>query len=250
MDDKTSLRYQLLSAWSGPAFLVTFIIFWGVLGTNLPAPVSPALNPHDVLARYLGSWTEMRVGFTLSLIAVVLYLPWTALLTVQMARIEGKFPVLSLLQLLGGGLTVFVVSMSAVFWAVATFRPERDAAEMQLLNDLGWLTIDLQYACTTLQMYAMAAVGLADKSPKKLFPAWVCWLTIFCGTSFFPASLTGLTTTGAFAWDGVGSYYFPYFCWLCWYAVASLYMIREVRGRMALPRAQTGVLPLADVLPG
>jgi hypothetical protein len=233
MDEKLSLRYQLWSAWSGPAFLVTFIIFWGILGTNLPAPVSPALDPHDVAARYLSSLKEMQIGFGIALIAVVLYLPWTALLTVQMAKIEGGYPVLSWLQLLGGGLTVFVVSQSAVFWAVAAFRPERDPSEMQLLNDTGWLTIDLQYACTTLQMIAAALVGLADKNRVKLFPAWVCWLTIFCGLSFIPATLTGMVTTGPFAWDGIGSYYFPYFCWLLWYAIASVYMIQEVRRRMA-----------------
>ena len=248
MDEKLSLRYQLLSAWSGPAFLLTFIVFWGILGTNLPAPVSPALNPHQVAMRYLGSWTEMRIGFGIALITVVLYLPWTALLTVQMARIEGRFPILSLLQLLGGGLTVLVVSLSAVFWAVAAFRPERDPSQMQLLNDLGWLSIDLQYACTTLQMYAAGAVGLADKSPTRLFPRWVCWLTTFCGTSFFPATLTGVTTTGAFAWDGVGSYYFPYFCWLCWYGVASVYMILEVRRRMAGMQTQHSTAPFSATL--
>ena len=90
MDEKLSLRYQLLSAWCGPAFLLTFIVFWGIVGTNLPAPVSPALNPHDVAVRYLGSWTQMRIGFGISLNTVVLYLPWTALLTVQMARRSGK----------------------------------------------------------------------------------------------------------------------------------------------------------------
>jgi hypothetical protein len=52
-----------------------------------------------------------------------------------------------------------------------------------------------------------------------------------------------VTTTGAFAWDGVGSYYFPYFCWLCWYGVASLYMIREVRRRMAGAQTQDSTAP-------
>jgi hypothetical protein len=91
MDEKLSLRYQLLSAWSGPAFLVTFIVFWGILGTNLPAPVSPALNPHDVAMRYLGSWTEMRIGFGIALITVVLYLPWTALLRCRWPGLRGAF---------------------------------------------------------------------------------------------------------------------------------------------------------------
>ncbi|MFP3566428.1 hypothetical protein [Paraburkholderia sp. SIMBA_030] len=233
MDDRTSLKYQLISAWCGPAFLVTFVFFWGVLGHNLPNP-SPALSASDLAARYLANLGQIRLRFIVSMITVVLYMPWTAVLTAQMARIEGKFPVLSFLQLLGGGLTVMVVSFSVMFWAVAAFRPERDPASIQLLTDLGWLCIDLQYACTTLQMVAAALVGLADKSTVPLFPRWVCFLTIWCGISFFPASLTGVLQTGPFAWSGVLSYYFPYFCWLCWYITASIYMIKEVRRRMAV----------------
>ena len=51
MDQKTSLRFQLISAWCGPAFLVTFVLFWGVIGHNLPNP-SPALSATDLAARY------------------------------------------------------------------------------------------------------------------------------------------------------------------------------------------------------
>ena len=38
--------------------------------------------------------------------------------------------------------------------------------------------------------------------------------------------------TGPFAWSGALSYYIPYFCWLCWFSTASIYMIKEVRRRM------------------
>lgn len=231
MDEKTSLRYQLISGWCGPAFLLSFIIFWVVIGQNLPNP-SPALGADELGLRYLDNLASIRLGFIISLITVCFYLPWTCLLTTQMARIEGKFPVLSLLQLLGGGLTVMVVSFSAMFWVVAAFRPERDPALMQLMTDTGWLCIDLQYFCTTLQMVAAALVGLADKRAVPLFPRWVCFLTIWCGLSFLPASLTGVLQTGPFAWDGVLSFYIPYFCWLCWFATASFFMIREVGRRM------------------
>ncbi len=231
MDEKTSLRYQLISAWCGPAFLITFILFWGVIGHNLPNP-SPALSAADLAARYIANLNDIRFGFIISLIIVVLYMPWSAVLATQMARIEGKFPVMAYLQLLGGGLTVMVVSFSAFFWVTAAFRPERDPVLIQLLTDLGWLCIDLQYACTTLQMVAAALVGLADKSKTPLFPRWACYLTIWCGLSFLPASLTGVLKTGPFAWNGMLSYYIPYFCWLCWYAVASVYMIKEVKRRM------------------
>ena len=231
MNPKTRLAYQLISAWCGPAFLLTFIVFWVVVGHNLPNP-SPDLSAADLATRYVNNLASIRTGFIVSLITVVLYMPWTALLSAQMARIEGNYPVMSFLQLLGGGLTVMVVSFSAMFWVAAAFRPERDPVLTQLLTDLGWLCIDLQYACTTLQMIAAALIGFADKSKVPLFPRWVCWLTVWCGLSFLPASLTGVLKTGPFAWDGIFSYYFPYFCWLCWFSVASIFMIKEVRRRI------------------
>ena len=231
MDEKTSLKYQLASAWGGPAFVVTFILFWMIAGHNLPNP-SPALSADEIAARYHEYLGSLRLGFIVSLVVIVLYMPWTALLSAQMARIEGPFPVLTYLQLLGGGLTVMVVSFSAMFWVTGAFRPERDPALIQLLSDTGWLCIDTQYACTTLQMVAAALVGLADKSKEPLFPRWVCFLTIWCGLSFIPASLTGVLKTGPFAWNGILSFYIPYAAWLAWFAVASLYMIREVRRRM------------------
>ncbi|MGQ0700146.1 MAG: hypothetical protein ACT4PZ_18130 [Panacagrimonas sp.] len=232
MDERTRLRYQLICAWCGPMFLVTFVLFWGVIGNNIPNP-SPALAAEVLKERYLSNLGEIRLGFIVSLIVVCFYMPWTCLLAAQMRRIEGsEMPVLSYLQLIGGALTVMVVSFSAVFWVVAAFRPEAPAATFQNMTDIGWLIIDLCYTCTTLQMIAAALVGLADKNPVKLFPRWVCYLTIWCGISFFPASLTGVLKTGPFAWSGALSYYIPYFCWLCWWTTASVFMIKEVRRRM------------------
>ena len=229
---ETKLKWDMISAWCGPLFLITFVLFWGVIGQNLPNP-SPALSAEALAQRYVDHLGMIRLGFIISMFCVVLYMPWTCLLTAQMERVEGKYPVMGYLQLIGGALTVMVVSMSACCWAVAAFRPERDPQITQMLTDLGWLFIDLQYPCTTLQMVAAALVGLADKRPQPLFPRWVCWLTIWCGISFFPASLTGVLKTGPFAWNGLLSYYIPYACWLVWWSIASLYMFREVRSRAA-----------------
>lgn len=232
MDQKTSLRFQLISACCGPAFLVTFVLFWGVIGHNIPNP-SPALSAVQLAARYSQHLGQIRLGFIVALITVVFYMPWTSYISARMQQIEGPYPTLANLQLIGGALTVMVVSFSCCFWAIAAFRPQRDPALIQLLTDTGWLVIDLQYACTTLQMVAMALAILADRKNKAtpLMPNWACFLTIFCGVSFFPASLTGVLKTGPFAWNGVMSYYFPYACWLGWAAIASTYFIKDVRRR-------------------
>lgn len=235
MDQKTSLRFQLLSALCGPAFLITFVIFWGILGHNIPNP-SPALSAEELAARYANNLGEIRLGFIVSMISVCLYMPWCSYLSARLAKIENGFPTLANLQLIGGALTVMVVSFSACFWAIAAFRPEANPELIQFATDSGWLIIDLQYTCTTLQMVAFALAVLSDRKGQRagtpLMPNWACYLTIFCGVSFFPASLTGVLKTGPFAWDGVMSYYFPYFCWLCWETIASYYMIKDVRRRM------------------
>ncbi|BFM05666.1 hypothetical protein [Halioxenophilus aromaticivorans] len=233
MNQRTGLNYELVSAWCGPVFLIAFVIFWGVLGQNLPNP-APSLTAVELADRYVENLEMIRLGFIISLITVVLYLPWTSLLSMQMERIEGPYTVLSKLQLLGGGLTVMVVSFSAMFWVVAGFRPEQSPEMIQMLTDVGWLCIDLQYACTTLQMFAAAFVGLSDTREVKLFPRWVCFLTIWCGISFIPASLTGVLKTGPFAWNGLLSYYIPYACWLGWYSIASYFMLKDVYRRKAL----------------
>src|ERR1700747_668118 len=94
MDEKTSLRFQLISAWCGPAFLVTFVLFWGVIGHNIPNP-SPSLSAANLAARYSQHLGEIRLGFIVALITVVLYMPWGSYISTWMARIEGGYPVLA-----------------------------------------------------------------------------------------------------------------------------------------------------------
>lgn len=231
MDQKDILKFDRICAWCGPAFVILFVLLWGYVGQNLPNP-SPALSPTELADRYLNNLSSIRIGFISSLIVIVLYMAWTSLLSSQMSRIEGTSRTLTYLQLIGGALTVMVVSFSAMYWCVAAFRPERTPELFTLLTDTGWLCIDLQYPCTQLQMWALAIVALHDRSKTPLLPRWACWLTIWAAISFFPASLTGVMKIGPFAWNGVLSYYFPYFCWLCWFSVTSFYMIKEVNRRI------------------
>src|ERR1700739_4116379 len=85
MDEKTSLRFQLISAWCGPAFLVTFVLFWGVIGHNIPNP-SPALSAANLAARYSQHLGEIRLGFIVALITVVLYMPWCSYISAGWRR--------------------------------------------------------------------------------------------------------------------------------------------------------------------
>ena len=233
MDEKLSLKYELISAWCGPAFVVGLIAFFGVFGHILPTPPSPTLDAAGIAGRITDNWGDMRLGWVLSLIIMALYMPWSAQISTQIGRLEKHSRTLTYLQLIGGALTVFVVSFGILCFAITTFRPDRDPALMQLLTDFGWLSFELQWALTTMQMVAMALVGLADKRETPLFPRWACFLSIWCGLSFAPASLTEYLKTGPFAWDGLLSFYIPWAAWVVWCFVISIYMIRDIRRRMA-----------------
>lgn len=236
MDPRSKALMEQLCAWCGPAFVVSFVFFWGWVGMNIP-PLSPASTAAEVARHYAEHSGRIRVGFVMSVICVGLYLPWTALLTIQLARREGRYPVLAILQLIGGALTMMVVSMSGYFWIIAAFRADRSPEITQMLNDAGWLSVDQLYICTTLQMGAAALVRFFDRGAEPLFPKWAGWLAVWGGFSFFPASLTAFLTTGPFAWNGLLSFYVPYPAWLVWFLVFSWYMIRDASRQAALAAA-------------
>lgn len=226
MEQAVKARWEQIFAWCGPIFIVSFVFFWGWVGHNIPPP-GPAMNAAEIAAHYAENSVSIRIGFIMSVICVGFYLPWSVLLTVQLARREGSFPILSILQLVGGALTMFVVSLSGYFWIIAAFRPDRDPEITQMLHDAGWLSVDQLYICTTLQMCAAAIVRFCDKSGDPLFPRWAGWLAVWASFTFFPASLTAFLKTGPFAWDGILSFYLPYPAWLVWFAIFSWYMIKD-----------------------
>jgi hypothetical protein len=232
MDERTSLNYEMFAAWCGPLFVLIFVVSFGFLGHNLPGPISPASTAAEIGAYYVQNISDLRLGWVVSLVFISLYLPWSAQISEHMRHIEKHSRVLTYTQLITGALTVFVVSFGMLCWAVATFRPERDPGIIQAFHDIGWESLELQYMITTVQMVAMAVVGLADKRATPLFPRWVCYLSIWCGLTFVPASLTLYFKTGPFAWNGLLGFYVPYAAWLVWCFVASFCMIKDIRGRM------------------
>lgn len=233
MNKRTSLYFELVSAWCGPVFLAAFIVCFMVLGMNLPTPPSPTLDAQAIAGRISGNLGSLRLGWILGMVFIALYMPWSAQISAHMARIEQHSRTMTYMQLIGGALTVFVVSFAILCWSIATFRPDRPPEIQQMLTDFGWLSLETQWALTTVQMWAMAFIGLADKNTPPLWPKWVCWLSIWCGASFAPASLTQYLKTGPFAWDGLLSFYIPYAAWLVWCLTISVYMVRDVKRRLA-----------------
>ena len=231
MTSKRSLKYQLLAAQCGFAFEILYTFFWAGLGHNLP-PASPNLSAHDLAAFFAQHHEAILVGNSFAALVGVLWIPWTAQLTVVMWRIEGASPVLTIVQLIGGALTAWVLMFCPAIWAVAAFRPDIDPSTIRMLNDLGFILFNLTYAVTSVQAIAAGLVGLSDESAIRVFPRWVSYWAIFAGLSFIPITAMPFFKTGPLAWNGVITFWALFGTYFIWTASMGVCMAKDASRRL------------------
>jgi hypothetical protein len=228
---KQNLRYQFLAASSGFAFEILFTIFWAGFGHNLP-PASPGLSGPELATFFALHHNAILFGNSMAALVAVLWIPWTAQLTVVMRRIEGSSPVLTIIQLIGGALTAWVLMFCPAIWATAAFHTEIDPGVVRTLNDLGFIMFNITYAVTSVQAIAAGLVGLADKSARPVFPRWISGWAIFVGLSFIPLTAMPFFKTGPLAWNGVISFWTLFGTYFIWTASMGFCMAKDAKRRL------------------
>jgi hypothetical protein len=231
MTSQQKLRYEILAAESGFAFELLFTIFWACFGHNLP-PASPSLNAPQLAAHFVLHHNGILFGNSVAALVAVLWIPWTAQLAVVMWRIEGSSPVLTIVQVIGGALTAWVLMFCPAIWAVAAFRPDADPNIVRALNDLGFILFNVTYAVTSVQAIAAGLVGLADNSVRPLFPRWVCYWAIFTGISFVPLTAMPFFKSGPLAWNGAICFWTLFGIYFFWTASMGTCMVKDALRRL------------------
>jgi hypothetical protein len=231
MTTKQSLKYQLLAAQCGFAFEILYSVFWGYFGHNLP-PASPSLSGQDLASFFAQHHNMILFGNCMAALVGILWVPWTAQLTVVMWRIEGSSPVLTIIELVGGVLTAWSLIFCPAIWATATFRPEVDPNTIRMLNDLGFILFNLTYSITSVQAIAAGLVGLADKSATPVFPRWVSGWAIFTGLSFLPITAMPFFKTGPLAWNGAITFWGLFGTYFVWTASMGVCMAKDAGRRL------------------
>lgn len=104
----------------------------GWIGGNR-SPAGPGLCAKEIADCYRSHHLTVRIGFVGSVIFIYLNMPWSAVLSARIAKIVGHGLALTYLQVIGGTLTVIVVTMSAEFWIAAEIVGLHDKSEKPLL---------------------------------------------------------------------------------------------------------------------
>jgi len=227
MHAQTRLRILNLCSWGGIAALTITLIGWLMAGL-LPLPLGPSDSPAHVVEFYSTHHVLKMSGFVVATLGVSLLMPLVGVITIHMMRVEGRTPVLSLIQLGVGSITMLINLMPSMLFCVLTFRPElRSAESMVLLNDLTWLIFFTPIVPFMIQNVAIALVVLTD--PNQYFPRWVGWTNLLVAFAFVPDVLAYFFLDGPFAWNGI------FVFWLALTAYAVFLVVMSVVTRRLNP---------------
>ena len=202
-------RVQLFSAWCIPAFIVVYLFGFIGLSGFVPPP-SPTLSADQIAAIFEANRNAIRAGQLICMVfAGLLYIPFTVLISVHIARVEGRYPLLAGMQLVGNGILNVFFILCSLMWSVAAFRPDIDPRTLLMINDATWLFFVMMYPTYVVALVSMALAGFIDKRAVPIFPRWFCYFTLWVAVAGVGGGFATFFKTGPFAWDGLFGFWVP-----------------------------------------
>lgn len=221
-----SLATQRVMAYSALAFCAIYGA--GILIAGFLPPPSPDDSAAEISRFYAENTGRIRTGTLLMMLGGATMIPFFAVLTLQMRRIQGHFDGLSLAQLLAGGIAVWVFTLPPIIFAVAAFRPGQDENVTQTLNDLGWFLFVWNLGTVTVQAVVIAVAILSDRNPEPVFPRWIAYLNIWVAIGFLPGAMLTYFKTGIMAWDGLLAFWLAAVLFFSWILVLCYGTLRAI----------------------
>lgn len=221
-----SRKVQLVCASSGFVFVV--VLFGGIIAAGWLPPISPATPAGDVGGYYAEHAGGIRLMSVLVMFGAGLTAPFAGLIAAHVKRIEGSFTPLAFTNLGAGAAGVCAIFMPAMLFAAAAYRPERDAALTQLMNDLAWVPFIMNGPPAICQAVSFGVAVLGDRSRRRAFPRWVGYYNFWVAFCFLPACILPFFKTGPFAWDGLLSFWLAAAVFGSYYLIMAGLMIRAV----------------------
>lgn len=224
-DDTGLIRAMSLT---GVALVICLVVTQGFLMGFIPPP-SPALSAQELADIFIERKMNIRIGSLLQCVCYTFYLTWGMSIVLLMRRMERGVPALSYLSIAntGGGYVFFL--LMPITWAMLAFRPETmDPNFLQIMNDWVWFVFILSWPPFDFFMITIAIAIFRDHNNPRIFPRWVAFFNLWCGMAIWPAALIEFFKEGAFAYDGLISFWFIYIVFFGWIVVMSVMTLKAV----------------------
>lgn len=223
----TAAITQRACAWCGLLVVLFCVLGLAVCAQFVPPP-SPEDTPADIAETLREDTTGIRVGMMLVVVGAAFLCPFFAVISAHMRRIEGPRPTLTYLQLIFGACFTMEIIFPIMAVQTAAYRPDRDDAISQALNDYAWLTFFGVASTAFVQMVIIGALILQDTSAKPVFPRWAGYFNFWVGLAFTPGTACVFVKDGPLAWTGVFVFWIPFTAFFAWLVVMAWLVLKAV----------------------
>jgi len=228
--ENTSRYIRLACTWSAVPMVV--LLFGGLIYSGFMVPILPSATAEQVAAQYRTDTSQIRLGLAVSFVAVIFLLAFGGGIADQTRRIRSAPAVLTYIQIasVGAGSLIFVIPW--VCWETAAFRPEREATQIMLLNDLGWIAFVFSYVAFTAWLVAIGVAILVDVAPTPAYPRWLGYFNIVVAVIFVPDNVIPFFKTGPFGWNGIFPYWIPFVSYGIWILLMLRYTVAAINAEV------------------
>ena len=201
-------RLWMACIWAWPVMGVTFGFFFIIVAGFLPPPAESA-SAADIAAFYESNRTSIRAGLIGAMFASALLLPFYAVVSAEIRKIEGRNPLLAPIQFGGAIILCAFFQIICLFWLLASFRPEMDPEIIRTFNDYGWLVWTMLIPTFVLQYLCMAIAGFMDTRDHPIWPRWSAYLNVWVAITGGGGVLVVYMKNGPFSWNGIIGIWLP-----------------------------------------
>lgn len=218
---------QWICFWSIPVFYNLFGLIFVYFAKLMPPP-PPSLSTAEIVAFIQVNATHLQIAMVILMLSLGLASLSNGLVLVQMKRMEGVSQWLSY-----GYLAALATAalpgclLCGFFFALATFRPERDPKIIAMLYDAGMLSFVGSLGCFIVQYTMFGIAVLLDK--REIFPKWFGYMTIWALVTELVAGPVWIFTTGPFAWNGLLAFYQGTVIWLSWQTCQTVLLAKAIK---------------------
>ena len=222
-------RNQLWCVWAGPLYAALFAL--GLVIAGFIPPPSPTMGTAELTVLYIAHGNAIRIGVIIAMASQGLYALFSAVVTVQLRRIEGPHSVFAFAQLGLGVLAVLEVIFPFMLQVVLSYRAQELSPEtFRILTDMTWIPFVGAWFTVVPQWIVTGIVILQDKRERPIFPRWAGYANLWVAALSLPSTGLYFLKTGPFAWDGLLSFWLAggvFFGWTIFMAVVLTRAIRE-----------------------
>ena len=223
----TELKLERVAAWCGPiGSLIFFLAFWPL--AQLMPVVAPSSSAAEVAAFWDEHTLQVRLGIFFMLFSVVVLTPFFCVLAVRVARAEGRWGVLAVMEILGAT-ALWLAFVFPLFWAAtAALRLERDPEITQALVDMFWLPFIGAGQITIVQLIVLGVAGFIDQGTPRTFPRWYGYYCMWYVIMVVPTTALYFFKTGPLAYNGLLTFWLAGILYVIWVIVTPYVLLKAI----------------------